>query len=405
LWAFDVMAGNRNIFEAESDDLAGFAFRPDGRLFTSVSRDGHTRLWDTLWPIELGLAQEGHALRFSRDGRALAYARPDGVGIWRVTDPAPIYRRLLREMDATLGRFATFTPDSSALVVLDESGESLAHWDILSDALTTQFVGSHVLRNIAFVPDSTRMLTLGAEGLGEWQTTGGANHSARYTLQNILLKTDPAPMNMGPFMFFTANGRQIAFRVGGEANHAVLLDLSAPQNVRTFHSTGEIQSLSLSPDGKQLAVGTMKIDGTRILDTANFSVIRTLGPARANVLFSPDGRWLANYTARQCELWNVRTWKLAKTFARSTTESEPGQMAFSPDGKLLWIAKSSRVWELVNSATLDTLAIFELAPGPGGGNATFSPNGEFVAFFGHSAVHVYHLPSLRAELRKMNLDW
>ncbi len=38
-------------------------------------------------------------------------------------------------------------------------------------------------------------------------------------------------------------------------------------------------------------------------------------------------------------------------------------------------------------------------------NATFSPNGEFLAFFGHSAVHVYHLPSLRAELRKMNLDW
>ena len=65
LWAFDVIATNRNIFEAGADALVSFHFNPSGQLFTSVSEQGKTRLWDTLHPVELGNTQEGHALRFS----------------------------------------------------------------------------------------------------------------------------------------------------------------------------------------------------------------------------------------------------------------------------------------------------------------------------------------------------
>ncbi len=112
-----------------------------------------------------------------------------------------------------------------------------------------------------------------------------------------------------------------------------------------------------------------------------------IGSQFGDIAFSPDGRLLAAGSSGQAYLWNLVTGQ------RLITLDDPGDgigaEAFSPNGKLLADGDSvlNRVylWDTNTGRHTATLT----APGPGGiDGVAFSPNGQLLAA-GDSNKHVY----------------
>ena len=116
--------------------------------------------------------------------------------------------------------------------------------------------------------------------------------------------------------------------------------------------TGEVYSVSFSPDGNTIASGGDATDSTiRLWDVATGHPLKALtghvNSSVESVSFSPDGQTLAS-ASHDIHLWDVATGRKLKTLTVPTGHAE--SVSFSPDGQTLASASSepnSRSWEWV----------------------------------------------------------
>ncbi|PNH01226.1 WD repeat domain-containing protein, partial [Tetrabaena socialis] len=131
----------------------------------------------------------------------------------------------------------------------------------------------------------------------------------------------------------------------------------------TLGQKHQVSSVAFSPDGRQLASGSLNSSTLRLWDTATGQCIATLEGhmMRVNsVAFSPDGRQLAS-GSNDCTL---RLWDTATGQCTATLKPRPGgrkaeghteavrSVAFSSDGRQL----SSGSWD-------STLRLWDAATG------------------------------------------
>src|SRR5262249_29189355 len=108
-----------------------------------------------------------------------------------------------------------------------------------------------------------------------------------------------------------------------------------------FRQGGYILDLSLSPDGKTLAVASMGAGPhtLRLLDAATGRELRRLPPPRHNVghlVFSADGKLLAGVSGYDVLFWDVATGQKLRELKGH--EGGIGALALSPDGKTLAVS-------------------------------------------------------------------
>ena len=156
-----------------------------------------------------------------------------------------------------------------------------------------------------------------------------------------------------------------AYRIAAtpEARASLLESTGSPAAARLIDSADVVQSVSLSPDHRVLAVAAA--DGTlRLWDLAQLGHPVPLGPdllgKSGNPLytaaFSPDGRVLAAAGAgRQVLLWNVAD--PSRPVRLGVPLTGPGStvysVAFSPDGDVLAAGSADdtvRLWNVTNPA-------------------------------------------------------
>jgi WD40 repeat protein len=138
-------------------------------------------------------------------------------------------------------------------------------------------------------------------------------------------------------------------------------DVASGKNIKLFRMR-DAESLTLSPNGKLLAVGGRAVC---VWDIEKEKVIRTWKPAVVvySILFSPDSKILAVGATNSCPapgrlhrqwgeltLWDTSTWKRVKALVEGHADHITS-LAFSADGKALFTRSAdcaTRLWDVAS---------------------------------------------------------
>jgi WD40 repeat protein len=170
--------------------------------------------------------------------------------------------------------------------------------------------------------------------------------------------------------------------------------VSTDREPRCFKVTAWVNGVALSPDGAVLACSC---DGrTEFLDPDSLTRRRPPLPhSLAELCYSPDGRFLAGWSAPRLLLLDARTGRPARSLPDTDLEvaheRAPDRLTFSPDGSLLISAcaaeedRDVKVWAMASGRLVATLGVGSTGPL----TAVPSPDGRTLAVAGDSRVALY----------------
>ncbi|MBI3822712.1 MAG: WD40 repeat domain-containing protein [Planctomycetes bacterium] len=356
------------------------AFSPDGKYLAGGGTDFHDviRIWDTATgkvtrqinkqpayggPLTFTrdgkglIAANGPALRqwdvgtgkesilaetprlelwcaaFSSDGKSLALAGANGVGLYAI-DGYKEFKRL----DEKWARVTAFMPDDKHLVT---AGAKLSLFEISSGKKIRTFEGhKYGVTSVALL-DRQTLISGSHDGTVRLWEIGTGVETGRIDSPWRDGNRGPLPVHA---VAVVPNSKFLACQSGG---NVFLWNTATKQVAREFtgyHWDGYFGGIAVSPDGRLLAgeghgdfwdkVFVHQIDGGK--PARNFShradaFTRHWGVSFA---FSPDGKILASGSAdKSVRLWDVTSGKQLQRFAGHI--GGVTRVAFAPDGKSL----------------------------------------------------------------------
>ena len=325
------------------------AFSPDGRLIVAASGDHAVCCWQmTGWPPPMLAEPSGRGfLAFDQACQAL-WATVAGIGM-SSSNGLPANR-----IQASFTEKATCTalsPDGQTLAVA--LGNGGPYWIDLFQATTGERLGrltghAGFIEAMAFSPD------------GRWLAATGQAHLEACHLWQLEAITEA----LAPAVAFTWGGSCLAFSPDGQLfacgahDREVRLWNRATGGIqeRLPHTNGELLALAFSADSGTLAMvlrnGTVRLWDHKLRRFRNLELVverSSLG----QVAFSPDGRLLAMALDASVQLWNLATGQLLADF-RSDHPGHPAGLAFAPDGSsLAYLLNGFHQWSLEDLRTGD----------------------------------------------------
>jgi len=211
-----------------------------------------------------------------------------------------------------------------------------------------------------------------------------------------------APLNLYPSAL-SPDGR--ALLADKDSRSIFLVNLEDPKSTRILiPDTSGISGYVLSPDGRWLATGSFNGSGAKVWDAHSGKLVRHLATApSAGVCFSPDGNWLVTAANSVYQFWRVGSWQSGLKIPNADLVA----MTFSPDSKLLAVARS--IWEiqLVDVASGREVATLTSPQPFWNSNLRFSRDGSLLALAGRSnqGIGLWNLRAIRRQLAELKLDW
>jgi WD40 repeat protein len=358
LW--EVASGRRLRSLDHANEVASFAYSPDGRRLASASREGAVRLWDARAGTELkahrGFEKDWvqHVV-FSPDGRIVAAGALGQVRLWDERGEP------LRSFEAHPGkavvsvvflsneRLATSARDGSLRIWDVRAGKELRRWEAPRGSAESAFGA------LTLSPDRRRLATIRDRSVEVREIEGDA------------------PVNVvsgeagSAQLAFSPDSRRLAWGQGKGVRVVSLPEGRASLEIRERQG-GPLRAL-VSPDGALVA--TLDKDGAaRLWDASSLALRHVLVVDRGEwveeAAFSPDSARLATQSHRpQVEIFDTRTGRLVLTLEGHTHHTRA--VAFSPDGKhlatggfggevKLWDAASGRLGrEIAAVSMVDTV--------------------------------------------------
>ena len=180
---------------------------------------------------------------------------------------------------------------------------------------------------------------------------------------------------------------------------------------------GGAQQCLFSPDQKLLVLSREEPCSIRIVSAADGTEV-TAFPASAarhnwQPAFSPDMKWLA-LSGRTCDLYRVADWQPGPAVPAPANQGNNHGVTFAGSQ---YIAGKDRLALAVTGAddqvhlyrfageSLEPLCILRHAAGTGPGELASTAYGSIIAATRRGEVHIWDVPSIRAELKKLGLDW
>ncbi|MGH7201697.1 MAG: WD40 repeat domain-containing protein [Planctomycetaceae bacterium] len=326
---------------AAAASIWGLAFSPDAAIIATRDRPGddsmrRVRLWNAatgelLRAIETS-EEDVAGLAFSADGTLLVTSTPElGVQVWDVKTG-----RERRRIEGGLGPMALL-PDDRVAVVAASGALDVVRVHRLRDGTEVRRFLLPTSYRAGFSPDGSRLLSLRSQGRSTELRLLDIERG-RLLLELTGCPTQPTAMAFSP------DGRTVAASCSdGESHHVVLWDVflfeqkttAVPAAIADVHTnrppaprvyelaghTGKIPALAFSPDGRQLASGSL--DGTvRIWEVATGREVHRFEGHRGAVL---------------CAAYNAEGTRLASGGTDGTVlvwDATSARGSFLPDGPL-----------------------------------------------------------------------
>jgi serine/threonine protein kinase/WD40 repeat protein len=388
--------------EGHFQQVTALSFHPEGELLASVSMDGKVLLWHASSGRPLLQVPPLVSFGFSGDGRWLGTTwRGDSTEMLEV-NPGREYRTLISNLGAARGTYhrGAISPDGRLLAVGMADGARL--WDLRTGRELARLPTGYTV-SVAFRPNG-ELLTAGWEGLYRWPARAGSG--SRDELQFGPARLVALPF-IPQFLSLSPDGRTLAV-VGERSGVGQILDLDQG-SVRVGPIQHSLVSYAAySPDGRWLATSGWHSDRILLWNVATGKMAREWNTQEVVIpFFTPDSRSLVTSVGSDFLFRDVQTDQLTRRLRRDGT-AYPGWVAFSPDGGLMAAEVTAGVIDLRDVATGKTVARLE---DPHGDRAPawlgFTPDGtRLVAVYTASQlVHVWDLRMIRARLKEIGLDW
>ena len=268
VWLYDVETGKeRSMFPGKSTAIA---FSPDGRFLASSVKGQSPQLWELTTRKKMVITDHlphTSVLRFSADGKTLFTLSDEGDAISQLdlkTGKAKVTHIAEQTESVSAYNFA-LTHDKFALV---RKRTEIELWDPMTGETVSTLKGKMSINAVVFSPDGTRL------------ASSGRSSDSNVTLQ----------------IWDTESREQ-------------LWDAESKESAHFLRTTGVVNALAFSPDGKMLASGgtDMTVQGR---DSATGEPITTLTGHTNGITaltFSPDNHTLASGSADgKVRFWNSK---------------------------------------------------------------------------------------------------
>jgi WD40 repeat protein len=398
-----------------------FEFDPSGRMIASMGQDWALRLWDARTGQDLVTGVGRHrVMRFSRDGRRLSTTPTDRELAILELAPEDVFRefrtspsseavipsRLVRSgdghwlatahpqirlFDIARGEevnLLNFPLASLKQVFFENSGSAeaslaTADSDGISGAVLYSIYGKGIYRR-------SFSLANGPIGVGRSCEWGQEKELANHT--NAIIWN--AVESGRTWMRHGSSGVEIwPERDAGQARH---LAIKAP-----------LERLATSQNGRWAAAPDYANQTVTICDCRTGQTMTNL-PAHGidQIWFSPDSRWLVASLENGYCTWETESWKPGVSWAAHLDSGNPGEIAFSDDGRLVAARQEREVFRLLSFpdghelVTLKPPLVLSIR------SACLSADGRRLWLLGSGyRLFEWNLGQLRTELAKLGLDW
>ena len=396
LW--DVETGEARPLAGHTQYIWSLAFDPRGEFLSSQSWDGTPRFWEPASGQELFRMRHAAVFDVSRDGDRLAYRDDDGgiggqeiirSGVFFSLSSVTTRHPHLRGLDLS---------HNGRWLVFGERGG----WHLFDLAQRRESFRMELDVRSALFQTESGVVAVTSDEVVRWSLeTNVAPNGVLVGAQETIVSVPGSVFQRGTF---TPDGRWLVL-----AGHrrSLLVDTHESNRIVEF-SKGRAQSFaSMSPDHLWVVAASHVSQVVTIWDARDGRFVRQLiSGENAQVAFSPDGRTLATATARECALWDTRSWQAQRRWPLGVSGGVPVPVTFSPDGRWLAVAATRSEIRLIDTRTGNELATLTPPLPQNLDSLVFSADGRYLA--GHTltrAAHVWDLHALRRELKAMKLAW